>query len=220
MKTTARHTFRLAAVLGLAALLVTGMRCNGFTPGEPALPPQPPTYTYKTVLGQVEWPSKDAIDQTALVAIPAAERDKIKLSGVPVLVPKDPKFLANGKILDPDENGYDLGSVERVDGINFTIHGGRIGDASDAPVPPSAYEPDPDGIDIGEFKNVSFYQSESLTWNGTWGGYGQVGYLVSLHCQEPTDPRCADRSYLTEFIRSLVFVGGNFVPYKTTILDN
>lgn len=218
MKTTAHHPFRIAAALGLVALVVTGMRCNGFAPGEPAAPTkfQVPTYTEKTVLGKIIWPSEKSIDQTVLAVIPAAEREKIKLSGVPVLVPSDPKFLMASQVFTPSERGYNFGTQDWVDGIDFTIHGGRVSSMSDAPVPPELYEDNPSDVLVNGY-SVSFSQNENENWSATWGGHGEVGYLMSLYCQDRTDPRCLDKTYFIELVRSLVFVGGNFIPYETEV---
>jgi hypothetical protein len=218
LKTTSLRTITIATCATLV-LVLTGIRCTSATPPAPADTPKIPTYTYKTVVGKVVWPPTSTIDQAALAAIFSVEREKLKLSGVSVLVSSDLKFLRTAITMDPSENGYSFGPAEWVDGLDTTITGGHVGDSSDAPVPDRLYEPDPNGIDIGEFKNVSVGRGESLTWEATWGGYGHVGYLVSLQCKDRTDPRCADNKYLIELVRSLVFVGGNFIPYETTILD-
>lgn len=213
MKSNHRSRNLIIASCAAVMLVLTGMRCQQSMPSQPS---PVPTYTEKTVLGKVSWPLTSSIDQTALDAIPAAEREKIKLSGVPVLVPKDPRFLKVTEIFQPDERGYNFGSKEWVDGISFDIFGGRVAGMSDAPVPPQLYEDDPNDVMINGF-SVSFSQNENDNWSATWGGYGEVGYLISLHCQERTDPRCLDTTYFTQLIKSLVFVGGNFTPYETEI---
>ncbi len=221
MKTSSAHLRTFLITLGLGTLALMGMRCNGFTPGGEAYPKATtsiPRYTYKTVIGKVTWPSPNSIDQQALAAIPSAEREKLKLSGVPVLVPRDPKFLKTGIMINPTETGYAFGPADWVEGIDTTINGGRIGDTSDAPISTNAYEQSSNSVKVGEF-NVVFYQNEAGTWYGTWGAYGDMGYLMSFRCRDRQDSRCANESQLKELIRNLVFVGGNFIPYETTILD-
>jgi hypothetical protein len=103
-----------------------------------------------------------------------------------------------------------------VDGISFDLMGNRASTLSDAPVPDNFYQPNPNNVKIGQFE-VSFSQNENDNWSATWSGYGEVGYLMSLHCQEQKDPRCLDTTYFTQLIKNLVFVGGNFTPYETEV---
>ncbi len=209
MKTTARHSFRLAAVLGLVALVVTGMRCNGFTPGEPATPPkfQVPTYTHKRIVETVEWPASSTINQTALKAMKPEEAAKIANSGVPVLVPSDPRYLAAGIMLT-NEFSYDFALDDYIDGANFTLGASRVSDQSNAPVPAYALEPDPNAVVI-RGQRVSFSQNEMGNWLATWGEFGQVGYLLHVGCETFDNPRCADDTFIKSLVASLVYVGGN-----------
>ena len=217
MKTiTARRRYLVITAL-LGTLVLAGMRCNGATPGQPATTTIP-TYTQKTVYDQVIWPATSTINQAALMTIPATEREKIKLSGVPVLVPGDKKYLEAVTIAEPDEYGYLLGLDHRIDGVTINILASRVATMSDAPVPARLYEPDPDGLPL-RGTIVSFSQNENGNWSASWSENGQPAYLISIYCTDRADPRCADRSYLAHIVQNLVFVGGNFVPYEMTVSD-
>lgn len=216
MKSTNRLRSIVIASSAMIVLVLTGMRCNGYKSAEPPAQPPIPTYTERSVRDKVVWPSPDSIDQTALAALPSAEREKIKLSAVPVLVPRDPKFLQSSTIFVMDDAAYSFGLNKYADGISFDLMGNRVSTMSDAPLPDSFYQPNPNDVKIGQFQ-VSFSQNENDNWSATWGSYGEVGYLMSLHCQDRTDSRCLDTAYFTQLIKSLVFVGGNFIPYETQI---
>lgn len=210
MKTTARYSLRLAAVLGLVALVITGMRCNGLTPGEPAAPTkfQVPTYTHKRIVETVEWPAPSTINQTALKAMKPEEAAKIADSGVPVLVPSDPRYLAVGRIFDENEVSYGFAIDDYIDGIGFTIGATRVSDQSDAPVPAYALEPTP-GEPIIRGRRVSISQNEVGNWTATWGEFGQIGYLLHVGCETFDNPRCADDTFIKSLVASLVYVGGS-----------
>lgn len=207
----------LVTVIGLSALMLGGLRCNTPTP---AVTPTTtvPTYTEKTVYDRITWPASNTINQAALQAIPESEREKIKLSGVPVLVPNDPKFLQTAVVAEPDEHGYMFGPRGSIDGINLSILATRVGSLSENTSTTQSNESDSDGLILRGI-NVSFSQNENDTWSATWSENGQPAYLIFMSCVDRADLRCVDRAYLASIIQNLVFVGGNFFPYETTVSD-
>ncbi len=220
MKTSSSHLRTFLITLGLGTLALVGMRCNGFTPGGEAYPKATtsvPRYTSERVIGPVEWPSVSSVSQTALAQIKTEERAKVSLSGVPVLVPSDPKLLAAGIMMHPTDVSYGFGSTEPVNGLDFTIDATNVSTRSNAPVP--AYLSDPnrpkdDYLMIGKRKvSIGWITGdggrEGAPLTADWVENGDVAYSIVLVCSTINDQRCLQDSYVRSFIESLVYVGGS-----------
>lgn len=202
---------RVALAGAVLTLLLIGAGCSKVETSPSSIPSaeqQVPTYTRKVVIDSVTWPAQDKMDQKALQALPAAEAAKIVGSGVPVLVPNDPKFLSKGIMVYPNGNGYDFGMPDPVDGITITVGGGRVSIQSDAPIPPHAYDEDPNALSLRGTR-VSIGRTESASWKATWSENGEASYMLDLDCVQPGDPRCADKAYVIDLVKNLVYVGGS-----------
>lgn len=213
MPTKRFFTFATLTTLATLTLVLTGMRCTKTTTPEPAPKTTIPVYTQKRVLGRVDWPSSSTINQAALAMIRPEERAKVALSATPVLVPNNPSFLASGIMMRPDESGYDFGSADHIDGIDFTLGGNRASTQSNAPVPEYMYDKNrPDDRVVAGNRKVAVSRisgdGDAGPWMATWVEYGEVAYDVILICVDPNDSKCADDTYLRSFIASLVYVGG------------
>ncbi len=192
--------------------LVLGAGCSK-TP-TPGTKKPIPTYTQKRVIDRVDWPASSTINHAALAAMKPEERAKVALSGVPVLVPGDVKLLAGGVMIEPNESGYDFGSIGTVDGLDFTIGATRVSTQSDAPVPAYARDPQrPDNRAVVGNRKLSIGRitgdGNEGPWSASWTESGEAGYTLLLECVDVSDARCKDDSYLKSFVASLVYVGGS-----------
>jgi hypothetical protein len=215
MQPTNRLRTYTIASFAVIMLVFSGMRCNSATPPAPAQKPAERTYIEKTILDPVIWPASSTISQAALAAMKPEEVLKIASSGVPVLVPSDPKILGAGIVVVAGENGYNFGTAEPVDGIYYSMGGGRLShqyiQTSGPPAPEVVYNKTPENqrFPIRGNKGVGVSGSEAGDIRAGWMEYGEAGYHLSIACEKEGDPRCADTDYLLSLVKNLVYVGGN-----------
>jgi hypothetical protein len=117
-------------------------------------------------------------------------------------------MLANGVIYAGTTSYFFAIKSPESFGQSISISGTSAGEQTDAPFPASAYEPDPNTININGFQ-VSIGQNDAGNWEADWGGNGDVGYNVHIVCLNPDDTRCLTNKYIVDVVRSLVYVGGN-----------
>lgn len=215
MQPTNRLRTITIATCATLVLVLTGIRCTSATPPAPAQKPAERTYIEKTILDPVIWPASSTISQAALAAMKPEEVMKIASSGVPVLVPNDPKYLSAGIMIDPNEYGYNFGTSEPVGGIHLSIGSGRAStqyiQTSGPPAPEVVYNKTPENqrFPIRGNKGVGISGSEAGDIRAGWMENGEVSYTLSIFCESKDDPRCADTDYLLSLVKNLVYVGGN-----------
>ncbi len=132
-----------------------------------------------------------------LAALPAAEREKVATSPVPVLVPKDPAW--HPKLVITTGPHWFAFSVTQ-NGVTVSVHATRV-----AHVHPDMPAKKPDR-DLRQTK--AFIGQNELIWNASWQER-QVAYSLDVECAVTADARCADDKFLIQMAESLVYVGGS-----------
>lgn len=165
------------------------------------------TGTPKTVVAEVQWPSREQIDKALLSAVSPDDAIKVAASPVPVLFPSDRNILKVG-VVSMDNHSYNFGVSEPLNGIYISVVGNRIGvqypglrmDAnSTTPVA---------GVPIRGKYGVTLSKTESGGWDANWTEFGGVDYVMMLRCDSENDARCQSDTYLRELLQSLHYVGG------------
>lgn len=165
------------------------------------------TGTPKTVVADVQWPSREQIDKVLLSTVSPDNSVKVAASPVPVLLPSDNGILKVG-VVSMDNHTYNFGLNEPLNGIYISIVGNRVGvqypglriDANDtAPVA---------GVPIRGKYGVTLSKTESGGWDANWTEFGGVDYTMMLRCDTENDVRCQSDTYLRELLQSLRYVGG------------
>lgn len=209
---------RSALVVVTGLLIAACLGGVGCKKDEPSSKPKKeiPVYTQKKVIDRVDWPASTSIDQTALAALLPEARAQVVLSGVPVLVPSDPKFLTTAVMIDPNEFGYDFGLRKPIDGIAYTLGASRVSIQSDAPTPVPTFKTGrPDTRVIVGNRKLEINRitgdggDDEGPWLASWAEHGEVGYMITLVCSDSQDARCADNAYLRSIVTSLVYIGGS-----------
>ena len=143
---------------------------------------------------EISWPAPEAIDALFRESLPAALKEAIDRSRVPVLLPR---HLATSAELYPGAHWYtasNMGSDPLV-----IIHGTNIAHRGVEPRLPARATgaPDPGRVTPSDG-----------TLRLTWEQYG-VFYFLDIVCRDPAgDSRCSDPEYARSLRDALAFVGG------------
>lgn len=198
----------MMAVLG--APWVPG--CDPAGPAEPSssdprranivepVPASPPVRRGKLIAGErveriPQWPAPASIDATTRARLPAAARDALGRSPVPVLVPGEGALLGEAAIFS-QASGYALSASHG--GITVAIQASKLATLL---------------AHIGNIPGDTEIRG-TLGWLGnndgirtaSWIEHG-VAYSLDLECYVPDGPECSEAA-LRSAVEGLVYVGG------------
>ena len=203
-RTGSPSTVILTAVVALAAASCGGQPEQA-APANPT-PPQgaSPTAAAPDARGRgqgsgLQWPRAASIDVSAQSALPAAVRDRLQESPLPVLIPSDRGLLAAAGPPTIDSDKYTFTS--RTPDLTVSILASVSAPSTD-PQPRAQSLP---RVQAGS-RNIFLTQNEGIRV-ATWEENG-VAYSAEVECAKATDVRCRDDRYLVSMIEKLAFVGG------------
>jgi hypothetical protein len=176
----------------LLALLAAVIGCPSQPPS--AAKSHPRGLAPNQIARTVEPPFAASIDRDALSALSPAARERVAASRVPVLVPRDPRFLAGAAITAEEYFFAFSGSSE---GAWISVHGTRL--EHDHGFPP-----------IKGHRTVrsasAFVTEVERVREASWLE-GGASYVLDVECERRDDPRCATEQFLLDTAEGLVFVG-------------
>jgi hypothetical protein len=148
----------------------------------------------------ITWPAADTVDRTAYDRLPGESQAVVPRSPVPVLVPKDPAFLAVGKIMIEPASWYAFAGA--AGGVTVSVQGNA-----------KAYDHPEISAQAADFAKTPLRRTRgNVTVNesirtATWIENG-AAYSVDVECADPTEARCASDTFVIELVNGLVYVGG------------
>ncbi|MCA9620815.1 MAG: hypothetical protein KC731_17450 [Myxococcales bacterium] len=194
----------LGVLLAVVSAGVTG--CNqeptpphalpeGVSEPAPAAAPVEVAPQARLVDHEVTWPS-ETVAQKALEALPAAAREAVPRSRVPVLVIARPELLAaTALIVKPRWTALH----SRADGVTVNLQALRTARRYDH-IPPAR------GTARVRGKDAWITQNEGI-WSAAWEE-GGVGYSLEVACDAAGDARCESSHYTETLAAELAYVGG------------
>lgn len=200
------RTLAMLAILGAPA--VPG--CDPAGPAEPSSPairraagveptPTPPRRGRLIAGERVEriprWPASESIDQAVRARLPAAARDALARSPVPVLVPGDGPLLAKSAIFS-QASGYALSAAH--DGFNVAVQASKVATL----LPHVRHVPGNTPLRGTQ----GWLSSNDGIRTASWIEHG-VAYSLDLECFAPDGPECSEAA-LRAAVEGLVYVGG------------
>lgn len=163
-------------------------------------PAAPPVRRGKLIAGErveriPQWPAHASIDAATRARLPAAARDQLGRSPVPVLVPGQGALLAEAAIFS-QASGYALSAQHG--GITVAIMASRLATL----LPHIGHIPGDTAIrgTLGWLGNNDGIRTAS------WIEHG-VAYSLDLECYAPDGPECSEAA-LRSTVEGLVYVGG------------